>query len=91
MSDIQNPTTVTDVAVDLADKAVPAVVVTSSTKAFIGAAVAGVTSGAAALASALTDNVITGGEWITILAAIAVGAGLTGQSVYSATNKRVVS
>lgn len=83
--------TVTDVAIDLADKTVPPVVVTSSTKAFVGAALAGVTSGAAALASALADNVITGGEWITILAAIAVGAGLTGGGVYGATNKRVVS
>lgn len=88
---INETPTVTDVAVDLADKAVPPVVVTSSTKAFVGAAVAGLTAGAAALASALTDNVITGGEWITILAAVAVGAGLTGPSVYGATNKRVVS
>lgn len=88
---INETPTVTDVAVDLADKAVPAVVVTSSAKAFVGAALAGVTSGAAALASALTDNVITGGEWITVIAAIAVGAGLTGGGVYGATNKRVVS
>lgn len=86
-----NPNTVTDVAVDLADKTVPAVVVTSSAKAFVGAAVAGLTAGGAALASALSDNVITGGEWITILAAVAVGAGLTGGGVYGATNKRVVS
>lgn len=80
-----------DVAEDFAAAAIPAVVVTTSTKAFVGAIVAGVTSAGAALVQALSDGTIQGNEWVTVIAAGLIGAGVVGPSVYGAVNKRVVS
>lgn len=81
----------------VADKYVPPVQVTSASKAIVGAIVAGVTgavtAGGTALVTALSDNVITGGEWVTVVIALVTGAGLpailTGQSVYATTNKPI--
>lgn len=79
-----------EVAGELADRYVPAVTVTTATKAIVGATVSGVTAGASALTVALQDSVITGGEWINIVVAVLIGAGIVGQSVYAASNKPIV-
>lgn len=86
---------VVEIGKHVADEYVPPVTVTSANKAIVGAIVAGVTgavtAGGTALVSALGDNLITGGEWITVVIALVTGAGLpailTGQSVYATTNK----
>lgn len=83
--------TAAGVASQIADKVIPPVVVTSATKAIVGGITAGVVGAAGALTTALADGVISGGEWITIIVAGLVGSGIVSQSVYQATNKRVVN
>lgn len=59
----------------------------TSTKAYIGAAAAGIVAGLGTFATAVTDGVIDPAEWATILIAVIVGAGLTGGGVYAIPNK----
>jgi hypothetical protein len=61
----------------------------SAAKAILGAVSAGVVAGLGAFVTAVSDNVITPGEWATIAIATIVGAGLTGSGVYAIKNKPV--
>lgn len=85
------------VARDVAERTLPPVPVTTGTKALVGGIVAAVQgaigAGIAAFSLAVTDDVISGGEWVAIAAAIVGGSGLfglvTGGAVYASTNKPV--
>lgn len=60
----------------------------TATKAYVGAAAAGIVAGLTAVVTALQgDQFIDGAEWATIAIAVIVGAGLTGGTVYQASNK----
>lgn len=58
-------------------------------KAYVGAAASGIVAGLGAFVTAVSDNVVTPGEWATVAIAVIVGAGLTGGAVYATTNKPV--
>lgn len=59
----------------------------TAAKAVVGAVAAGVVAGLGSFVTAVSDNIITPGEWATIAIATIVGAGLTGSGVYATTNK----
>jgi len=52
-------------------------------KAVVAAIAGGVVAAATSLVTALTDNVVTPGEWLTALVALIIGAGLTGGTTYA--------
>lgn len=86
-----------DVATDIAERAVPPVQVTDASKAKVGGILAAVqgalAGGITSFSLAVQDNVISGGEWVGITAAVIVGSGLFGGAVagtvYATTNKPV--
>lgn len=56
-------------------------------KAVVAAIAGGIVAAATSLVTALSDNVVTGGEWLTALIALIVGAGLTGGTTYAKSTK----
>lgn len=52
-------------------------------KAIVGAVVGALVGGLTALGTALTDEVVTSGEWVAVALAVVLGSGLSGGAVYA--------
>lgn len=59
---------------------------TKATKAQVGGVIGAIVAGLGALSVALTDNVITAGEWVAIASATLVALGGVFGGVYAVTN-----